>query len=146
MNIAVQNFRGYLVTKSNYLLFSNYVNWSIYYTYGKEAVDLTYNGADIEVLEEILPITDEEYVMMEATIEQNITSIAAENLDVECYIYISPYNIYCFDYGNRTGQLERQFLAEKFYIEKLLAYDNYEEYCDEVYDFYMNYDYEALFE
>ncbi|MBQ8039728.1 MAG: hypothetical protein IJ274_07680, partial [Lachnospiraceae bacterium] len=108
--------------------------------------------------------------------------------------YFSPYSIYCFDYWMQTGQLEKQLMAEKYYIEKLLEYenihvfsffteydticnldnykdiahhsgeintqilnwmkegkneltrDNYEEYCQEEWKFYMNYDYDALFE
>lgn len=191
---AVQNFHGYLATKSNYLSFDDYVNWSNYSTYGEEAVAASYDRDAVEVVNEMLPITEEEYAMMEETIEQNITSIAAQNPDTEFYIYISPYSIYCFDYWYRSGELEKYLLAEKFYIEKLLTYDNihvfsffsdyeticnldnykdiahhsgevnsqilkwmkegkyeltydnYEVHCDEVYDFYMNYDYDALFE
>lgn len=191
---AVQNLRGYLVEKSNYISFDAYVNWSDYYQYGKEVIESTYNGRDVEIVEEMLTITDEEYKMMEENICQNITSIAAENPDTQFYIYISPYSIYCFDFWNRTGQLERILLAEKFYIEQMLQYENihifsfftdyetitnpdnykdmghhsgkinsqilqwmsegqyeltkenYEAYCDEVYDFYMKYDYDALFE
>lgn len=191
---ALQNFRGYLATKSTYMSFDDYVNWSNYETYGKEAIMTFYDRESVEVVEEMLPITDEEYQMMEATIEQNITSIAADNPDTEFYLYISPYSIYCFDYWNQNGQLQRYLLAEKFYIEKMLQYDNinvfsfftdyetitnpdnykdvahhsgtlnsqilvwmkegkyeltkenYEAYCDEVYDFYMNYDYDSLFE
>lgn len=191
---AVQNLRGYLATKSNYMSFDDYVNWSSYEAFGKDAVRATYDPYSIEVVDEMLPITEEEYAMMEATIEQNITSIAVDNPDTEFYLYISPYSIYCFDYWNRSGQLERFLLAEEFYIEKLLEHDNihvfsfftdyetifnldnykdiahhsgtlnsqillwmkegkyeltkenYKAHCDEVYDFYMNYDYDSLFE
>lgn len=192
--LAVKNFRGYLVDRTNEMSFDDYVNWSDYYPYGKEAVLNYYDWDTLEVAEEMLPITEEEYAMMEKTIEQNITSTAIQNPDTEFYIYISPYSIYCFDYWNRLGQLEKYLIAHKFYIEKLLEYDNihvfsfftdyeticnpdnykdvahhsgkvnsqilmwmkegkyeltkdnYEEYCDEVYNFYMNYDYDSLFE
>lgn len=191
---AVQNLHGYMATKSNHLSFDEYVNWSNYSTYGKAAVDATYNPEAVELVEEMLPITEEEYARMDANIEQNITRLAEENPDIEFYLYFTPYSIYYFDFWNRTGQLERQLMAEKYFIEKLLAYenihvfsfftefeticnldyykdiahhggalnsqilqwmsegkheltyDNYEEYCKEEWDFYMNFDYDALFE
>ena len=191
---AIQNLHGYMVTKSTDLSFDDYINWSDYMTYGKAAVDMKYDRTAIEVAEEMLSITEEEYERMEQNIEQNITRLAEENPDVEFYIYFSPYSIYYFDYWHRTGVLEKQLKAERFFIEKLLAcdnihvfsffteydticnldnykdiahhsgalnsqilewmkesrgeltYDNYEEYCEEEWDFYMNYDYDALFE
>ena len=191
---ALQNLRGYLADKTNYMSFDDYVNWSNYAQYGEASVRAAYNRDEVEAVSEMLPITEEEYEMMEKTIAQNITSIAADNPETEFYYYISPYSIFCFEYWHRSGQLERYLLAEKFYIEKLLEYDNihvfsffsdyetitnldnykdiahhrgevnsqilkwmaegkyeltkenYEAYCSEVYDFYMNYDYDAMFE
>lgn len=191
---AIQNLHGYLATGSNYYSLDDYSNWSIYETYGKEVVDASYDRSTVEKVEEMLPITEEEYAAMDANIEQNITRLAEENPDIEFYIYFSPYSIYYFDYIYLTGQLERHLLAERYYIEKLLAYDNihvfsffteydticdqdnykdiahhsgdvnsrilqwikegkheltkdnYEAYCQEEWEFYMNYDYDALFE
>lgn len=191
---AVQNLHGYMATKSNYFSFDDYVNWSNYNSYGKAVVDLAYHREEIEIVEEMLPITEEEYAIMDQNIEQNITRLAAEHPEIDFYIYFSPYSIYYFDYWHRTGQLERQLNAEKFFIEKLLAYenihvfsffteydticnldnykdiahhsgavnsqilvwmkegkneltyDNYEEYCKEEWEFYMNFDYDSLFE
>lgn len=190
---AIQNLHGYIATGDNSFDFDLYANWSDYETYGKAAVDAYYHREDVERSDVQLPITDEEYAMMDANIEQNITSLAEANPDIEFYIYISPYSIYCFDYWNQQGLLEKQLLAERYYIEKLLPYDNihvfsffteydticnldnykdvahhsgevnsrilqwmkegkheltyenYDAYCREVWDFYTNYDYEALF-
>ena len=191
--LSLKNFRGYLAEGSSALSFDEYVNWSTYSSYGKEAVMDYYDREAVSVSEEMLPVTEEDYVRMDATIEQNIISLVRENPDTEFYIYFAPYSIYCFDYWNRLGELERNLIAHEYYIEKLLEYDNihvfsfftdyeticnadnykdvahhrgevnsqillwmkegkyeltkenYREYCDEVYDFYMNYDYDALF-
>ncbi|MBE5892789.1 MAG: hypothetical protein E7286_05345 [Lachnospiraceae bacterium] len=191
---AVQNLHGYLATGSNFMSFDMYVNWSNYNTYGKEEVDKHYAREEIPIVEKKQPITEEEYARMDANIEQNITRLAAENPDIEFYLYFTPYSIYYFDYCNRNGELERQLQAEKYFIEKLLEYenirlfsfyteydmicdlnnykdiahhrgevnsrilewmqageyeltaDNYEEYCTREWDFYMNYEYDALFQ
>lgn len=191
---AIKNLHGYLAEKTNYMSFDDYCNWSNYETYGKAAVDRNYDRQAIEKVEEMLPITEEEYERMDQNIEQNIVALAEKNPDIDFYIYFSPYSIYYFDFWNRTGQLERQLKAERHFIEKLLPYgnihvfsffteydvicdldnykdiahhrgavnsqiliwmkegthelnyDNYEEYCREEWDFYMNYDYDALFE
>lgn len=191
---GMQNLHGYIATGSNYMSMDDYVNWHSYSDYGKDVVDASYNREMIEIVEEQAGITEEEYAIMEATIEQNITSLAEENPDTEFYIYFSPYSIYYFDFWHRSGELEKYLLAEKFYIEKMLEYDNihvfsffedyeticnldyykdiahhngdlhskilvwmsegkyeitkenYEEHYNNMYDFYMNYDYDALFE
>lgn len=191
---AIQNFHGYIATKSTYFSFDEYNNWSDYYTYGKAAVDASYGRESIEKVEEMLPITREEYEEMDKNIEQNIVRLAAEHPDIQFYIYFSPYSIYYMDFWHRTGMLEKQLTAERYYIEQLLPYDNihvfsfyteyemicnldnykdiahhsgkinsrilawmkegkhelnydnYEEYCNEVREYYMNYDYDALFE
>ncbi len=190
---SMQNLHGYIATGSNYMSMDDYVNWHAYYEYGKEAVDKTYDHAAVEVVGEQKELSEEDIEMMEATIEQNITSLIAENPDTEFYIYFAPYSIYYMDYWYQSGELERHFLAEKFYIEKLLEYENvhvfsfyedyesicnldyykdiahhngdlhskilewmsegkyeitkenYEEHYQNIHNFYMNYDYEALF-
>ena len=191
---SVQNLHGYIADGNTYLSMDEYVNWHNYYVYGKEVVDQTYDPAAIEVVEGQRGITEEEYAAMEATIEQNITSLIASNPDTEFYIYFSPYSIYYMDFWYRSGDLERYLLAEKFYIEKLLEYENvhvfsffedyeticnldyykdiahhngdlhtlilqwmsegkyeitkenYEEHYQNIREYYMNFDYDALFE
>ena len=60
----------------------------------KEEVDKHYNRDSIVRAEEMLPITEEEYVRIRENIEQNVTRLADENPDIEFYIYFSPYSIY----------------------------------------------------
>lgn len=191
---AIQNLHGYLDTGIISLSFDDYCNWSDYSTYGKAAVDARYARDTIERVDEMLPITREEYDRIDRNIEQNIVSLIRDNPDIEFYYYFSPYSIYYMDYWYQLGQLERQMKAERYIIEKLLPYenlhlfsfyteydvicnldyykdvahhsgelnsqilmwmkegrheltrDNYEQYCEEEWNYYMNYDYEALFE
>ena len=111
---SVQNLHGYIAEGNTYLSMDDYSNWHNYYEYGKAAVDITYNRNAVEIAAEQRGITEEEYVAMEETIEQNITSLIAANPDTEFYIYFSPYSIYYMDFWHRTGDLERYLLAEKF--------------------------------
>ncbi|MBQ7775113.1 MAG: hypothetical protein IJ379_04245 [Lachnospiraceae bacterium] len=176
------------------LSFDAYADWSPYYNYGHDAVMAYYDREAVVVAEEMLPITEADYVKIQENIYQNVIMLAEEHPEIDFYIYISPYSIYCMDYWYRMGELERRLLAEKYIIELLLpyenihlssfnteydlicdadnyrdvahhsaevnsqilqwlyegehrlTYDNYEAYCAEVWDFYMYYDYESLFE
>ncbi len=190
---ALQNAIGYNSEGKISLSFDDYANWNNHFTFGKETVDAYYKRDTIVPVEEMLPITEEEYEEMEANIEQNVISLAKDYPYIEFYIYFSPYSIYYMDYWYQLGQLERQLKAEKHIIELLLpyenihvysffteydticnldnyrdvahhnqevnsqilrwiaegkhelTYDNYEAYCAEEWDFYMNYDYDAMF-
>lgn len=190
---SIQNLRGYLATKSTYMSMDDYMNWSNYMTYGKEAALRFYNRDEIDIVEEMLPITEEDYEMMEDAIAQNITSTIAKYPDTEFYIYFTPYSIFYMDFWHRSGELHRYMMAQKFYTEKLLEYENvhvfsffsdyeticdlnnykdlahhrgelnsqiliwmkegkyeltkenYEEYYNEIYDYYMNFDYDLVF-
>lgn len=126
---SVQNLHGYLADGNNYMSMDDYVNWHAYSQYGKAVVDNSYDRDAVEIAEEQKGITEEEYAAMEASIEQNITSLIAEHPETEFYIYFSPYSIYYMDFWHRSGELERYLLAEKFYTEKLLEYDNVRVFC-----------------
>ncbi|MCM1025076.1 MAG: hypothetical protein NC432_01490 [Roseburia sp.] len=174
--------------------FDAYCNWSNDFSFGKEAVDARYARDTVVKAEEMLPITEDDYLKIHDNIEQNVLSLARENPEIQFYIYISPYSIYYMDYWCLLGELERQLAAEKYVIELLLTqenihvfsfyteYDtienldnykdvahhsgalhsqilqwlhegkdeltseNYEAYCEEVWDHYMNYDYDLLFQ
>lgn len=191
---ALQNVHGYLVDGSQEMSFDSYANWSEYEIYGREAILADYDWESMEVVEKQETITPEEYAKMEANIEQNIVQLAKDNPDIEFYIFFAPYGIYCFDWWNRQGLLEKHILAEKYFIEKLLpydnihvfsflteydvicnpdnykdlahysgdvnsmilqwmyegkhemTYDNYEEHCRQVWEFYTGYDYDGLYE
>ena len=191
--MAIQNVLGFNRGGKIELSFDNYANWNDYYSYGYDAVMANYKR-DTLTKTEMVPITEEDYATIEGNIRQNVIALAEENPQIDFYIYISPYSVYCMDYWYLTGELERRLLAERHIIEMLLpyenihvysfnteydvicdannyrdvahhsgavnsqilqwlhegkhklTYDNYEAYCQEEWDFYMNYDYDKLFE
>ncbi len=192
--VAIQNVLETATGSNGEFDFDSYVNWDPVYDYGYDAVMSHYNRASVEVVGEMLPFTEEEQQRLQANIEQNVIALAKENPQIDFYIYISPYSIYCMDYWNRLGELEKRLLAERQVIEMLLPYENihvfsfntayevicnadnyrdvahhreevnsqilrwmkeekymlteenYQEYCDEVWEFYLNYDYDELFQ
>lgn len=192
--VALQNVIDYNRDGRSELSFDDYANWNDYYSFGFDAVMANYKWQTLEVAQEMLSITEEEYERLEGNIEQNVIALAKEHPEIQFYIYISPYSIYCMDYWWRLGELEKRLLAEQRVIELLLPYDNihicsfnteydvicnadnyrdvahhkeeinslilqwlyegnheinydnYEKYCQEVWDFYTNFDYNALYE
>lgn len=192
--VAVQNVLETRNGSNGSLDFDSYANWDEYYSYGYDAVMTHYNRESLEKAEEMLPFTEEEQLRLRANIEQNVIALARENPQIDFYIYISPYSIYCMDYWNCLGELEKRLLAERQVIEMLLPYENihvfsfntaydvicnadnyrdvahhreevnsqilvwmkdgkyeiteanYQEYCEEVWDFYLNYEYDDLFQ
>lgn len=172
--------------------FDEYVNWSEKYTYGKDTVENTFQRA--EKAGKIEHLSKEERDTIRASIDQNVTSLAKENPNIEFYLFFSPYSIYFFDRLNQNGTLEKQLDAEKYVLELLLPYDNihmfsffgetdmicnldnykdvghyggkvnehilnwmaeghdeltldnYEEYCEKEREFYLNYDYDRLYD
>jgi len=191
--VALQNVLGFNRSGKIELSFDDYANWNNYYNFGYQSVMENYQRHTL-TKEEMLPITEEDYKTIEGNIQQNVIALAKENPQIDFYIYISPYSIYCMDYWYMIGELERRLLAEKYIIEMLLPYenihvysfyteyevicnadnyrdvahhsgavnsqilqwlhegkheltdDNYEAYCQEVWDFYMNFDYDKLYE
>lgn len=192
--VAVQNVLGVGESRAESLDFDSYVNWDEFYGYGYEAVMAHYDRNSMEVAVEQQVMTEADYQRLEANMEQNVLSLARENPQIDFYIYISPYSIYCMDYWKRLGELEKRLDAEKKVIELLLTcenihvfsfntvydvicdannyrdvahhreevnsqilkwmkegqyeltLDNYTMYCEEERAFFLNYDYEALFQ
>lgn len=122
--VARQVVRGRGGDGNASLDFDSYANWDEYYNYGYDAVMSHYDRNSMEVATEKQVMTEADYQRLEANIEQNVLSLARENPQIEFYIYISPYSIYCMDYWNRLGELEKRLDAEKRVIELLLSCDN----------------------
>lgn len=192
--VALQDVIGINRSGNIEMSFDDYVNWNDHYTYGHQTIMANYQRNTLLPGTEMVDITEEDYAALEGNIEQNVIALAKEHPEIDFYIYISPYSVYCMDYWYLTGDLERRLLAEKRVIELLLpyenihvfafntqydvicnadnyrdvahhsgavnsqilqwlhdgvgelTYDNYEDYCEEEWNFYMNYDYDAMFE
>jgi len=121
--VAIQNVLGFNRNGKIELSFDDYVNWNDHYHYGYDAVMANYKR-DTLAKTDMIPITEEDYATIEANIEQNVIALAKENPQIDFYIYVSPYSVYCMDYWYLTGELERRFLAERHIVEMLLPYEN----------------------
>lgn len=106
--------------------FDTYCNWMSSYTFGKAAVDKTYERA--EKAESSIPFTLRDQEIVEETLDQNVISLAAANPHITFYLFFTPYSIYYWDSLNQTGELERQLKAERTAIEQMLDYDNIQLY------------------
>ncbi len=111
-----------VIGKRGDLDFDAAYNWSDLDTYGKEAVDESYQRPDN---------TDERYFLeeddierMKANLTQNVISLAINNPEIEFYLFFPPYSIYYWDSYQRSGRLDYQLEAEKIAIEFLLPYEN----------------------
>lgn len=191
--MALQNVIGFNRDGAIELSFDEYANWDEDHSYGIDAVMAHYNWKSLTVPEVQQQMTEADYERLRGNIEQNVIALAKENPQIDFYIYISPYSVYCMDFWWRSGELEKRLQAERFVIELLLpydnihinsfnteyevisdpnnyrdvahhreeintqilhwlaegehelTYDNYEAYCDEMWEHYTTFDFEALY-
>ena len=192
--MALQSVIGHNQNQAAKMSFDEYANWDKDHSYGMNAVLANYNWRVFEVPQTQKQMTEEDYERLRGNIEQNVIALAKENPQIEFYIYISPYSVYCMDYWWRMGELEKRLQAEKYVIELLLpyenihissfnteydvigdannyrdlahhreemntqilywlaegshelTYENYEDYCNEMWEHYTNFDFNSLFE
>lgn len=174
--------------------FDEYANWDKDHSFGINTILYNYNWRGFEVPEKQQQMTEEDYERLRGNIEQNVIALAKENPQIEFYLYISPYSVYCMDCWWRTGELEKRLQAERYVIELLLpyenihinsfnteyevigdannyrdlahhreevntqilywlaegehelTYENYEDYCNEMWSHYTNFDFNSLYE
>lgn len=122
--MALQNVIGFNRSGSIELSFDDYANWDEDHSYGMDAVLAHYNWQSLTVPEVQQQMSEEDYARLKANIEQNVIALAKEHSEIDFYIYISPYSIYCMDYWWRSGELEKRLQAERYVIELLVPYEN----------------------
>lgn len=101
--------------------FDSYGNWMEGRTFGKEAFAGYERG---EKASKEQSMSEEDYQRLQGNLEQNVTSLAAENPQIDFYLFFTPYSIYYWDDLYRAGMLRRQLELEKEAIKTLLEYDN----------------------
>lgn len=102
--------------------FDEYANWMSQFTFGKEAIEQSYDRRLNQ--ENKVALSEADYDYLSSNLYQNVIKIAEENPDVEFYLFFSPYSIYYWDSINQEGRLERQLRAEEIAIEMMLEYEN----------------------
>lgn len=108
--------------KKEFTSFDDYSNWNDYFIYSNEEVRKRYVRPSKNAY--TLDITEYDYKNIKANITQNVTNIAANNTNIEFYLYFPPYSIYYWDKINQDGSINRQLDAIEYATELLLEYPN----------------------
>lgn len=95
-------------------------------TPGKEAVLKGYIRPKKEEKQEIF--TEEDKKRVNKNIEENVTRLSKKYPNVKFIYFITPYSIIYWDELNQKGEVEKQIMAEKYMIEKILEVPNIELY------------------
>ncbi|WP_300363722.1 hypothetical protein [Fusobacterium sp.] len=127
-NILLHTFN-----KNKTTTFDKYANWNDEYTSGKSAI-LKYKKRKTKT-DIIETLSKEQYEIINKNIEKNITSLPKKHPNTRFIYFITPYSILYWDDLNQSGEVEKQIMAEKFMIEKILEVPNIE-----LYSFFNNYD------
>ena len=123
----------YTLLGKNTTSFDEYSNWNNQYKAGKENVIKIYKRNKKEnIKEEKLEKKDIE--MIDKNIEKNVISLIKKYPNTKFIYFITPYSIVYWDQLKQEGKIEKQIMAEKYMIEKLLEYPNVE-----LYSFVSNY-------
>ena len=83
--------------------------------------------------------------------EKYIIELILPHENIHLYSFYTEYDTICDlnnykDVAHHSGEVNSQILRWIREGKHELTYDNYEDYCRAVWDFYMNYDYDSLFE
>ena len=113
--------------------FDEYSNWNNLFISGKEAVLKDYQRVEKENIEKKL--SQEDIERIDKNIEENIIRLPKQYPNTKFIYFITPYSIVYFDELNQKGEIEKQIMAEKYMIEKILEIPNIE-----LYSFFNNYE------
>ncbi len=124
----------YTLLGKNTTTFDEYSNWDNKVKSGKENVLRDYKRNKIKnIKEERLEKKDIEII--DKNIEKNVISLVKKYQNTKFIYFITPYSIVYWDQLKQEGKIEKQIMAEKYMIEKLLEYPNVE-----LYSFFNNYE------
>lgn len=123
----------YTVLKKETTSFDEYSNWDNLFDPGKEKVLKSYKRRKKEKKEKIL--TQEDINRIDKNIEENVIKLPKQYPNVKFIYFITPYSIIYWDELNQKGEIEKQIMAEKYMIEKILKISNIE-----LYSFFDNYE------
>lgn len=124
----------YTLLGKNTITFDEYSNWNNIVRNGKKNVLRGYKRNKKEnIIEEKLKKKDIEII--NENIEKNVISLVKKYPNTKFIYFITPYSIVYWDQLKQEGKIEKQIMAEKYMIEKLLKYPNIE-----LYSFFNNYE------
>lgn len=124
----------YTLFRKNTTTFDEYSSWNNKFESGKENVLRNYKRNKREnIKEEKLERKDIEII--DKNIEKNVISLIKKYPNTKFIYFITPYSIVYWDQLKQEGKIEKQIMAEKYMIEKILEYSNVE-----LYSFFNNYE------
>ena len=120
----------YTLTKRETTSFDEYSSWD--FGFGKEKVLSQYKR--IEKIDKEFSLTEEDKKIIDENIEKNVLDLPKKYPNIKFIYFITPYSIVYWDSLNQKGEVEKQIMAEKYMIEKILEVPNIE-----LYSFFENY-------
>lgn len=128
----------YTLLGKNTTTFDEYSNWNNIVKNGKKNVLRNYKRNKKEnihrrKIKEKLKKKDIEII--NENIEKNVISLVKKYPKTKFIYFITPYSIVYWDQLKQEGKIEKQIMAEKYMIEKILEYPNVE-----LYSFFNNYE------
>lgn len=125
---------AYTLLGKNTTTFDEYSSWNNRAISGKENVLINYKRNKREnIKEEKLERKDIEII--DKNIEKNAITLVKKYPNTKFIYFITPYSIVYWDQLKQEGKIEKQIMAEKYMIEKILKYPNVE-----LYSFFNNYE------
>ena len=100
---------------------------------GKEVILRTYKRIEKENIEKSL--SQEDIERIDKNIEENVIKLPKQYPNTKFIYFITPYSIVYWDDLNQKGEVQKQIMAEKYMIEKILEIPNIE-----LYSFFDNYE------
>lgn len=120
----------YTLAKKETTSFDEYSSWD--FGFGKDKVFSQYKR--IEKIGKKFFLTKKDKKVIDENIEKNILDLPKKYPNVKFIYFITPYSIVYWDSLNQKGEVEKQIMAEKYMIEKILEVPNIE-----LYSFFGNY-------
>ena len=125
---------AYTLLGKNTTTFDEYSNWNNKYQAGKENVLRNYKRNKKENIKE-KKLEKKDIEIIDENIEKNVISLVKKYPNIKFIYFITPYSIVYWDQLKQEGKIEKQIMAEKYMIEKILEYPNIE-----LYSFFNNYE------
>lgn len=124
----------YTLLGKNTTTFDEYSNWNNRAISGKENILINYKRNKKENIKEE-KLKKKDIDIINENIEKNVISSVKKYPNTKFIYFITPYSIVYWDQLKQEGKIEKQIMAEKYMIEKILEYSNVE-----LYSFFNNYE------
>ena len=121
----------YTLTGRKTTSFDEYSSWNR--GFGKEKVLGQYKR--IEKIDKKFSLVEEDKKIIDENIEKNVLDLPKKYPNIKFIYFITPYSIIYWDELNQKCEVEKQIMAEKYMIEKILEFPNIE-----LYSFFNNYE------